>query len=235
MTEPKPKRKPKIMAGIPAYNVAPFIGEVVSKAKKLVDEVIVVDDGSTDNTARVAQSAGAEVVRHSVNRGYGEAIKSCFKAGKANNAEILITLDGDGQHNPEEIPLLLAPILNGQADLVIGSRFLNQPDNIPRYRQFGIRVITWLVNFASPVKMSDSQSCYRAYSKKAIHSLSITERGFAFSIELLVQARRKGLAITEVPISCVYHSASHSLNPVIHGVGVALAVLRLRLKGRNYA
>ncbi len=227
MEQPQ-RNHPKTIAAIPGFNVGGFIGEVVASAAEHVDQVIVIDDGSSDDTARKASAAGAEVISHGVNQGAGEATKSCFRISREKKADILITLDGDGQHNPEEIPIVLAPILNGQADLVIGSRFLNQPDSIPRYRRFGIRVITWLVNFASPVKVSDSQSCYRAYSKKAIRSLSITERGFAFSIELLVQAKRKGLAITEVPISCVYHSASHSLNPVVHGVGVALSVVRLR-------
>ena len=112
---------PKIVAAIPCFNAEHFIADVVSKAKKYVDGVIVIDDGSHDGTAEVARAAGALVVNHGTNRGYGEAIKSCFETAKANAADVLVILDGDGQHKPDEIPLLLAPILKGEADLIIGS------------------------------------------------------------------------------------------------------------------
>lgn len=223
----------KVIAGIPAYNQENNISEVIRKASKYVDEVIVADDGSTDNTARVAEAAGAIVIRSEFNQGAGHATKTCFRVAKERDADVLVTLDSDGQHNAEELPRVLAPVIERVADLVIGSRFLDDNYNIPRYRRFGINVITSLLNIASEVKVSDSQSCFRSYNRKALSCLNITEKGFAFSIELLVQARRKGLAITEVPISCVYHSASHTRNPVVHGVGVALAVVRLRLMNRK--
>jgi len=129
--------------------------------------------------------------------------------------------------------VVAAPVIEGKADLVIGSRFLNDNYNIPRYRRFGINIITSLFNLGSKVKVSDAQSCFRCYGRKALSCLNISERGFAFSIELLVQARREGLVIAEVPISCVYDSASHSRNPIAHGVEVALAVIRLRLKSKK--
>ena len=237
------KSQPKTIAAIPCLNEQQFIGDIVTRVKKYVDQVIVIDDGSTDNTSKVAQAAGAEVVRHKVNKGYGESIQSCFKAAKRSNADMLVTLDGDGQHNPDEIPQLLAPILEGKADLVIGSRFLqpnlNQSQPIstnlygmPKYRKFGIDVITWLYNFGSKVKVSDSQSGFRAYNRRVLHAFSPTEKGMAISVEVLIQARRKGFVITEVPISCVYHSQGSSLNPVTHGLGVAFTVIKLRLLGR---
>lgn len=221
--------QPRIIVAIPAHNEEQFIAEVVLKAREFADEVIVVDDGSTDKTARIAKAVGAVVIRHKVRRGAGGATKSCFEATKAKGADVLVTLDGDAQHEPAEISKLVAPILSGEVDLVIGSRFLGGQGNMPRYRQFGIKVITWLFNFGSRVKVSDAQSCFRAYGEKALHSLSATEEGFGFSIELLVQARQKGFTLTEVPIRCIYHSGSHSANPVIHGLGVAFTVLKLRL------
>jgi hypothetical protein len=135
---------------------------------------------------------------------------------------------------------VLAPVLNGEADLVIGSRFLQptqktlsaqqtQRTNIRRYRKFGIDVITWLYNLGSKVKVFDSQSCFRAHSRGLLEAINITESGFGFSVEVLIKARRKSLVITEVPIFCVYHSQGSSLNPVAHGLGVALGVIRLRL------
>jgi glycosyltransferase involved in cell wall biosynthesis len=219
----------KTLAAIPCHDEAQFIADIVADAKAHVDEVVVVDDGSTDNTAEVAESSGATVIRHEVNEGPGIAYKRCLEAARARDADILVTLDGDGQHDPREIPWLLEPLRAGEADLVIGSRFLEEYE-IPRYRKFGIDVITWLHNLGSSVRVTDAQSCYRGYSRRALDSLSITEAGFGFSVELLVQARGNGLVIKEVPVSCIYHSASHSMNPVLHGVGVALMVLKHRLR-----
>jgi glycosyltransferase involved in cell wall biosynthesis len=230
-TQTSQTTQPRIIAGIPAYNEEQFIADVVRKAREFVDEVIVVDDGSTDKTARIAKTSGAVVISHKVRRGAGGATRSCFEAAKARGANVLVTLDGDAQHKPAEIAKLVAPILSGEVDLVIGSRFLGGQGNMPRYRQLGIKVITWLFNFGSRVKVSDAQSCFRAYGEKALHSLSATEEGFGFSVELLVQARHKGFALAEVPIRCLYHPASHSANPVIHGIGVVLTVVKLRFKG----
>ncbi len=232
MTPSQPPRstKPKVIAAIPCYNEECFIGEVVLKAKKHVDQVIVVDDGSDDGSARSAKAAGAVIVNHGVNKGYGESVKSCFVAAKANHADVLVIFDGDGQHNPDELPRALAPILNGRADMVIGSRFLSGQTNIPRYRKFGIDVITWLFNVGSKAKVSDAQSGFRVYSRRILDTISLTEKGMGISIELLVEARRKGFTIQEVPISCSYHPKSSTLDPARHGLGVALTVVKLRSK-----
>lgn len=238
--------RPKVLAAIPCFNEQNFIGDVVTRARKYVDKVIVIDDGSTDDTAKVAQTAGAEVIRHETRKGAGAATKSGFEAARRSNADILVTLDGDGQHNPDDIPQLLAPILNNEADLVIGSRFLPPTQQtqqtlrtqgtpqtpIPRYRKFGIDVITWLYNLGSEVKVSDSQSCFRAHSRRLIDAINITEDGFGFSVQVLIQVRRKSFTIKEVPISCLYHPQGSSLNPVVHGLGVALTVIKLRLLRR---
>jgi glycosyltransferase involved in cell wall biosynthesis len=218
-----------VVAAIPCYNEARFIANIVPVVQTYVDHVVVVDDGSSDSTSRVAAAAGATVVRHDVNKGPGAAYRSCFEAASGIGADILVTLDGDGQHNPDELPRILEPLLAGEANVVIGSRFLEDYD-VRRYRKFGIDVITWLYNLGSDVKVVDAQSCYRGYDRKSLDSLHITEKGFGFSVELLVQAREEGLVIKEVPISCIYHSASHSINPVVHGVGVALMVVKHRLK-----
>ncbi len=222
----------KVVAAIPCFNTEPFIGGVISKARKYVDRVIVIDDGSIDDTTRVAREAGALVINHATNRGYGEAIKSCFETAKANDADVLVILDGDGQHEPGEIPQLLAPILRGEADVTIGSRFCTNEVKIPHYRKFGIRVITHLFNFGSGVKVSDSQSGFRAYSKKIFSTLPLSEKGMSISIETLEKSRRKGAIIQEVPISCFYAPTTLSLNAIRHGLGVALSVIRIRLKSR---
>lgn len=220
-------RQTKVIAAIPCYNEEQFIGDVVRRASQYVDQVIVVDDGSSDRTSEAAEAAGAIVVRHDVNQGPGGAYKTCFQVARDNGAEVLITLDGDEQHDPDEIPRLLQPLLDDKADLVVGSRFLGNYQ-VPRYRKFGIDVITFLYNVGSKAKVVDAQSCYRGYNKKALERLRVTEDGFGFSVELLVQARKNGLRIVEAPISCIYHEASHSMNPVLHGVGVALMVVKHR-------
>jgi glycosyltransferase involved in cell wall biosynthesis len=227
----------KVIAAIPCYNTEPSIADVVSAARKHTDQVLVIDDGSRDGTAEVARAAGAVVICHGINKGYGEAVKTCFQAAKTNGADILVTIDGDGQHNPEEIPLLFAPIVEGKADIVIGSRFLASEVNMPRYRRFGIGVITFLFNFGSRIKVSDAQSGFRAYSKKMIDTLLLSDTGMSISIESLEKARLNGAIIKEVPISCFYIPSTLNFNAIKHGLGVALSVIRIRLKhgllGRN--
>jgi glycosyltransferase involved in cell wall biosynthesis len=221
---------PKILVAIPCYNEADFIASVVEKSRRYADQIVVVDDGSMDDTAEAARSAGALVVRHPRNLGPGAAARTCLQVGRSSGAQILVTLDGDGQHNPGEIPDVIAPLQRGDADLVIGSRFLGKENNVARYRKFGIDVITFLYNFGGRARITDAQSCFRAYGKKSLDILEIHEDGFGFSVETLVQARRAGLRIREASISCLYHEQSHSANPVLHGVGVALMVLKHRLK-----
>ena len=219
---------PVIVAAIPCYNEADFIGDVVRRTLTHVDHVVVVDDGSTDGTAEAARAAGAEVRRHETNRGPGAAARTCLEAGRELGADVLVTLDGDGQHDPDEIPAVVGPVLAGESDLIIGSRFLGGYNNVARYRKFGIDVITFLYNFGARNKITDAQSCFRAYGNRALQVLGITEDGFGFSVETLVQARNGGLSIDEVSISCIYHDQSHSMNPVLHGVGVALMVVKHR-------
>jgi glycosyltransferase involved in cell wall biosynthesis len=218
-----------IIAGIPAHNEERFIDGVARGAGRYVDEVIVVDDGSTDNTAPVARCAGATVITHQRNGGAGQATETCFEIARQKCASVLITLDGDGQHDPDEIPRLIEPVLKGEADLVIGCRFLSDHSSMPTYRKFGIKLINLLFNFGSRVKIADTQSCFRAYGEKAIQRLEISKKGFAFSIEILLQAVQKGLTIREVPISCIYHADAHNINPMVHGLSIATNLLKFRL------
>ena len=222
--------KLRVVAVIPCYNTEFHIAEVVTKCLPHVDQVIVVDDGSTDDTAEVARKAGAKVISHERNMGYGGAIKTGFREAQRNGNDIIVTIDGDGQHNPNEIPLLLEPILGGEADLVIGSRFLSNNHNMPNYRNFGIRVITWLWNVFSKIKVSDSQSGFRTYNKALFKDLTLSENGMSISIEILEKARKKGVTITEVPVSCHYTHSTISLNAIKHGLMVSLSVMRIRFK-----
>jgi len=191
----------RIIAGLPMYNEEETIGTVVTKVLDYVDEVICVDDGSSDSSARIAESCGASVHRHRVNRGYGGALKTLFSKSRELNADVLIILDSDGQHEPSDIPKLLAPILSGDADFVIGSRFVEGggSEDMPAYRRLGIKVITAASNLSSDLEIKDTQSGFRAFSKLAIERLRFDSEGMELSLEMLEDAHEKELTIKEVP------------------------------------
>ena len=184
----------------------------------------MVDDGSEDKTAEIARLAGALVIEHESNMGKGAAIKTAFERAKILDMDILVLLDADGQHNPDEIPDLVKPILENKADIVIGSRFMGDGYDIPLYRRFGQEVLTKATNMTSNVNVTDSQSGFRAFSKNAL-DLNLSESGFSIESEIIVDATRKGLKIKEVPISCRYDVEGSTLNPIVHGFGVLGRIL----------
>jgi len=215
----------RILAGIAAYNEARYVGSIVLQARQYVDEVIVIDDGSTDNTARVAELAGATVIRHAENRGKGTAIHSILIEARKRKPDILVLLDADSQHDPNEIPILIKPISEG-FDLVIGSREA-QKDKTPRYRRIGQKVIFRSSRLASKANISDSESGFRALSPKAINELDLKEKGFAIESEMITGAADKNLKITEVPISNIYTKDGSTLNPIRHGIDVLSRIIAM--------
>jgi len=211
---------------IPAFNEEDTIGEIVEKSSQHADKVIVCNDGSTDKTEEIARKNGAIVINHKKNLGYGAAIISLFEKAKKENAEIMVTLDGDGQHNPEQIPTLVNALIENNVDIVIGSRFLDKNTNSPSYRKAGIKIITSASNFGTNFKVSDSQSGFRAYSKDAIDAINPTDEGMSVSTEILLKASDKGFNVAEVPISVSYNGDTSEQNPVSHGVSVLMSTLR---------
>ena len=210
--------RPKIIVGMPAYNEEKYIGSIVLQARRYADEVVVVDDGSSDRTSKVAELAGASVIRHGENKGYGATIQSILAQARERNADILVLLDADSQHDPEEISSLTKAITEGY-DLAIGSRKLRRRD-IPAYRQIGQKVISYFTRILSRSKLSDTESGFRAFSRHAIAVLEPKEKGMAISAETVSEATAKGLRIAEVPISAIYTKDGSTLNPVRHGFGV---------------
>jgi len=213
----------RVLAGIAAYNEARYVGSIVLQARQYVNEVIVVDDGSTDSTASVAELAGATVVRHAENRGKGAAIQSILIEAKKRNPDILVLLDADAQHDPNEIPVLIKPISKG-FDLVIGSREA-QEDKTPRYRRIGKKVIFHSSRLASKTNVYDSESGFRALSPKAINELELKANGFAVESEMITVAADKNLKITEVPISNIYTKDGSTLHPIRHGIDVLSRII----------
>jgi len=214
------------VACIPAYNEERKIKEIVKKALPYVDKVVVCDDGSTDNTAALAKKAGAIVISHEKNLGYGATITTLFSYCRKNNAEIMVTLDGDGQHNPDQIPDLINVILKHNVDVVIGSRSLRDDKDLPNYRKAGIKIITSTINSATNLKVTDSQSGFRAYSKPAIDLIHPTESGMGVSTEILIKISNNGLSMAEVPITVSYTGDTSTEHPVTHGSHVIGTTLK---------
>jgi glycosyltransferase involved in cell wall biosynthesis len=214
------------VACIPAFNVEKTIGGIVKESLLHVDKVIVCDDGSTDNTARVAEENGAEVIKHERNYGYGAALITLFEKAREKNADIMVTLDGDGQHIPEFIPRLVAPLSYQGVDVVIGSRFLGGDSSAPRFGTHGIKIVTAATNIGNNIKVTDAQSGFRAYSKRAIQLIHPTEYGMAASTEILTKVANKRLKLVEVPIVISY-DGTESFSPKIpSGVKVLMNVLK---------
>ena len=220
------QQQPDIIAAIPCFNEELFIGSVVLKAKEHVGKVVVVDDGSTDKTALVAEKAGATVIKHGSNRGKGAAVSTAFKHTREIGCRALVLLDGDGQHEPAYIPSLVKPVLDGEADMVVGSRFLGIKSSVPGYRIWGHRVLTFLANLGSRVKLTDSQSGFRAFSPKAIEALSFAEEGLSVESEMQFLANEADLRVMEVPVRIGYHGAVKR-SPIAHGIGVLNSIMGL--------
>ncbi|MFA4645920.1 glycosyltransferase family 2 protein [Pyrococcus kukulkanii] len=188
----------KITVVIPAYNEGKRIGSVLSKIPDFVDEVIVVDDGSEDNTSEIARSFGANVIRLERNSGKGAALREGIKR---TSGDIIVLMDADGQHNPKEIPKLLEPIVQGNADFVIGKRIVKKGKR-PLIRKLSNWITSTLISLKVGERIEDSQSGFRAVKKEFIPK--ITSDRYEVETEILIKAKKLGARIVEVPISTRY-------------------------------
>ncbi len=213
--------------GIPAFNEEKNIAAIITKLADITDTIIVCNDGSSDLTSDIAEKMGAFVINHEKNLGYGAAIRSIFLKAKELDGDILVTFDADGQHRIEDIENVTKPIIDQEADLVIGSRFLDESEKeVPRYRKVGIKVITKITNASIKKQLTDSQSGFRAYSKKVLAELNPSELGMGISTEILIKASSKNFRITEVPIKILYTGDTSTHNPVSHGSSVILSTIK---------
>ena len=216
----------KTVIGIPAYNEEKNIASILLRLKNISEYIIVCDDGSSDLTSKIAEKLGAIVVKHKKNLGYGAAIKTIFLKAQEINADALVTFDADGQHRIEDIDKILVPIKNNKADIVIGSRFLNDEQKISKYRKIGIKTITELTNITSGTKITDSQSGFRGYNRKTLENIKLTESGMGISTEILIKAKKSNLKIIEVPIIVSYEGETSTHNSIIHGSSVIISTLK---------
>ncbi|MEC7871153.1 MAG: glycosyltransferase family 2 protein [Chloroflexota bacterium] len=222
-----------LLACVPAYNEEGVIGDLIKKMLPLVDSVVVCDDGSSDLTSKEAQDAGAFVIQHSTNKGKGAALKSLFDYAKHSNADVIVTIDGDGQFLPEEIPKLAKYVENGKSDIVIGYRFETEKD-MPSYRKFGNKILDEVSKKAANLNLRDTQSGFRAYSKQAIAKIHFKNNGFAADSEILIDASEKNLSISEQNVSVLYNTGNKTStnNPVRHGSGVLISLFEMVLMKR---
>ncbi len=194
----------RTVAVIPAYNEEIAIGSVVLGALLYVDSVIVVDDHSHDHTSQISEKAGAYVIRLPKNGGKAQALLTGLREAEKQGFDAAVMLDGDGQHRCEDIPAVLAPIVKDEADLAIGSRFLGEQKDIPKYRIFGQKVINRISNASSNVNITDSQSGMRALSARALKNLDFHSDGYNVESDMITHFSDRGLKIAEVPISVRY-------------------------------
>lgn len=217
-----------ILVCIPAFNEEKIIGRVVKDCLRYSNKVVVCDDGSSDKTYEEAELAGATCLKHKKNLGKGAALKSLFNFAKNSDFEIIVTIDGDGQFLPEEIPKLVKPIEENTADIVIGYRF-DDASEMPNYRKVGNKILNKMTNLASELPTNDSQSGYRAYSKKAIEKIEFNLDGFGSDSEILIDASRKKFRISEERVKVIYDTGmkTSTKNPISHSGEVITSLLEI--------
>ncbi|WP_301678467.1 glycosyltransferase family 2 protein [Methanoculleus methanifontis] len=228
-TWPKGQRAVRTLVAMPAYNEEAYIAKTVVGAARHADKVLVVDDGSTDETVAIAGALGAIVVCHETNKGYGGALQTIFTTARDLGAEELVIIDSDGQHSPGDISRLLTELRRGN-DVVIGSRFVEgSAGEIPAYRKVGMKVLDTATTLAgNNLAITDSQSGFRAYGRKAIEAIHISGEGMSAGSEILIQISDHRLKVAEVPIRVRYDiEGTSSENPVSHGVGVLMNIIKL--------
>ena len=209
-----------VFVAIAAFNEGPTIGSVVLRARQYAEEVIVIDDGSTDDTADIAALAGAHLIRHARNLGKGMAIRSAWTYAREKGLEALVLLDGDHQHDPKDIPRMVEPVLTGQADVVLGVRW-GKTSGMPLYRRVGKRALDYATAVATKKGMlTDSQCGFRVFSSKAICAIEPTDNGLSIESQMLLEAQERNLRIREVRIDARYDIEGSSLSPTKHGTGV---------------
>ena len=213
--------KEGVIVLVPAFKEELTISMVVTLSRKYAERVIVVDDGSPDRTSELAKEAGAEVIRQDPNQGKAAALILGMKKAREYAPKCVVMIDGDGQMDPAHIPQLASPILSSEADLVIGSRFIGESSGIPRYRLFGQKVLNQATNMGGNIKVTDSQSGFRALSLKALDNMDFKSQSYNVESDMIAHFSQRGLRIVEVPISVRYDVPNgHKQNPVKHGFTV---------------
>ena len=218
-----------VIVGIPAYNEEIGIGSVVLAVWEYADEVLVIDDGSTDRTAQIARNAGARVIEHAENRGKGHALRTLLETVRDTEFDALVLLDADGQHVATDIPTVQEPVLDGDCDIAIGSRYTGGiASTTPFHRRVGQRILDFLTTSTTGQSVTDSQSGFRALSADAVQAMRIQTDGYGVESEMIRNATEADLQIEEVPIEVRYRDIDgQTMNPVRHGLSVVSVLVQL--------
>jgi Glycosyl transferase family 2 len=225
----------KVAVVIPAYNEADSVGDVIAQIPSEVcgepTAVLVVDDGSRDDTGETAAKEGAIVARHVINRGGGAALRTGYRLMAESGALVVVTLDADGQHLPSEMERLVKPVLDDEVDVAHGSRVLGDADPNSRSREFGIVFFNRLVSFITRTKVSDCSNGYRAVRTSVLPQLVLRQEQFHTS-EFLIEAIKRGVPAMEVPVTVAKRTHGHSKKPAVmrYGLGFANAIVRTWLR-----
>lgn len=216
-----PKENDGVIVLVPAYKEELTISMVVTLAKKHAERVIVVDDGSPDRTSELARQAGAEVIRQEHNQGKAAVLMTGLKRAKEYSPKCVVLIDGDGQMDPDQIPIVAAPVINGEADLVIGSRFIGDMQGIPRYRILGQKILNKATYMGTNANITDSQSGFRALSSRAVENMDFSSQAYGVESDMIATFAQRGLKMVEVPINVRYDVPNgHKQHPVKHGISV---------------
>ena len=217
----------RVAAVIPAWNESGRVGTVVAGVRPLVDEVIVVDDGSNDGTAREAAEAGAVVLRHERNRGKGWAVRTGLAHVLTRDFTHVLLLDGDGQHRPADVPRLLAAGADDRVDLVVGARAFRK-DVMPRARYYSNLLGSWALSRFVGTPVRDTQSGFRMVRCDRLRGLALSARGYEIETEMLIRLRQRGARVVSVPIETVYGVGPSKLRPVRDTTRTCLLAVRYR-------
>ena len=219
----------RICVVMPAFNESEAVGELVGKLHSYVEEVIVVDDGSTDDTYEKARDAGAIVVRHSQNRGKGAALRTGFKHAVAAGCDAVITMDADGQHDYREIPLFINEAEKCGADIILGTR-MGSVSGMPRIRLLTNIVTSFIVSILARQRVSDSQTGFRFIKRGVLEKVSLTTTNYEMESEILIKASRKGFRITEIPVKTIYGEYASNINAFIDTLRFFRLILKTGLR-----
>jgi len=222
----------RIAVVIPAYNEGSHLAPVIKEAKNFVEEVVVVDDGSTDHTVEECRKVGVKVIIHKGNQGKGAAIISGVNYVKENNFEAVIFMDADGQHDPQEIPIFIDIYQKQKADIVLGNR-LNDCKNMPFIRYATNRFTSFLVSFLAKQKIEDSQCGFRLFAVDKLRDLKLATRKFDTESEMLVLLSRRGCKVAAAPVKTIYREEESKINPVKDTIRFFKLIFSLWLKIRR--
>ncbi len=194
----------KVIIVIAAYNEEKVIDKVIKSVLAKVDEVVVVDDGSSDQTFGIAKESGAIVLRHFLNRGQGAALQTGINFALSLGADIIVTFDADGQFDPDEIEKIIKPLLLGEFDVSLGSRFLESKSEVPQLKGVILKLAVMVTKIYTGLSITDAHNGFRAISKKAAGLIKIRQDGMAHASEIIEQIRKHNLKFTEVPVTVKY-------------------------------